>query len=150
MPGCRGGANVKAQAQAQPGTQIACARAQDPRAALDSAGSGSASAGSGSASARRLSVRSRPTMGSGPAAGTVRARYLVYFQYLGTDFKYVLRTSLRALDLPRATRRLGKHWSLTPRAAVAWHPRGGRELYLVFAPPASGSGTGEGMAELAA
>lgn len=95
MPRYRGGANVKAQAQAQPGCrvygQIACARAQGPRVALNSARSGSASA-------RRLSVRSRPTMGSGPAAGTVRARYLVYFQYLGTDFKYVLRISLRARD----------------------------------------------------
>ncbi|XP_042850235.1 tRNA pseudouridine synthase-like 1 isoform X3 [Panthera tigris] len=29
----------------------------------------------------------------GPAAGSVRARYLVYFQYLGTEFKYVFRTS---------------------------------------------------------
>ena len=24
----------------------------------------------------------------GPASGSVTARYLVYFQYLGTDFKY--------------------------------------------------------------
>lgn len=31
-------------------------------------------------------------MGSGRAADSVRARYLVYFQYLGTDFKYVVRT----------------------------------------------------------
>lgn len=30
-------------------------------------------------------------MGSGAAAGSVRARYLVYFQYVGTDFKYVPR-----------------------------------------------------------
>lgn len=30
-------------------------------------------------------------MGSGAAAGSVRARYLVYFQYVGTEFKYVPR-----------------------------------------------------------
>lgn len=78
-------------------------------------------------SARRLSVRSRPAMGSGPAVGSVRARYLVYFQYLGTDFKYVLRASLRA-----------------PRC-----PQRGTDLYLGFAPPGSGPGTGEGMAVLA-
>lgn len=78
-------------------------------------------------SARRLSVRSRPAMGSGPAAGSVRARYLVYFQYLGTDFKYVPQASLRA-----------------PR-----RPQGGTDLHLGFAPPASGPFTGEGMVVLA-
>lgn len=45
-----------------------------------------------SGSAPLLSVPTRRAMGSGWAADSVRARYLVYFQYLGTDFKYVLRT----------------------------------------------------------
>ncbi|XP_074190421.1 tRNA pseudouridine synthase-like 1 isoform X7 [Rhinolophus sinicus] len=40
-------------------------------------------------------------MGSGPAAGTVRARYLVYFQYLGTDFNGVaaVRGAQRAVGV---------------------------------------------------
>lgn len=37
--------------------------------------------------------RGPPTPVMGPVAGSVTARYLVYFQYLGTDFKYVFRTS---------------------------------------------------------
>ncbi|XP_019514038.1 PREDICTED: tRNA pseudouridine synthase-like 1 isoform X4 [Hipposideros armiger] len=40
-------------------------------------------------------------MGSGPAAGSVRARYLVYFQYLGTDFNGVaaVRGAQRAVGV---------------------------------------------------
>lgn len=96
MPGCRGGANVKAQAQERAGRGCVarlCAHARKTHVRPPP-----------SLSIRwvllrwRLSVRSRPTMGSGPAAGSVRARYLVYFQYLGTDFKYVFRTSLGAQD----------------------------------------------------
>lgn len=40
-------------------------------------------------------------MGSGRAADSVRARYLVYFQYLGTDFKYVPRTPPVPATTPR-------------------------------------------------
>lgn len=44
---------------------------------------------------------SRSKMGSCGAVGSVRARYLVFFQYLGTDFKYVfpLLPPLSPLDL---------------------------------------------------
>lgn len=56
-------------------------------------------------------------MGSGPAAGSVRARYLVFFQYLGTDFKYVPTSRARTQ---------GERGSWSQRAAGA---RRGRELW---------------------
>lgn len=50
------------------------------------------------------------TMGSCGAVGSVRARYLVFFQYLGTDFKYVSPPSPPVpplgLDLDRQPGRL--------------------------------------------
>lgn len=62
----------KAQARERPGPWLDCARAAPT---------------CGPRSPGYLSVGSGPAMGS----GSVRARYLVYFQYLGTDFKYVPR-----------------------------------------------------------
>lgn len=50
------------------------------------------------------------------AAGSARARYLVYFQYLGTDFKYVFRTSHSLPRLPRGGRRRGQQPSSTRTA----------------------------------
>lgn len=75
-------AGRKAKAQAQPGgvaRLLPCARAGHTR--------GSAQPGPS------RPVLALPTPAMGPAAGSVRARYLVYFQYLGTEFKYVFRTS---------------------------------------------------------
>ncbi|XP_047646996.1 tRNA pseudouridine synthase-like 1 isoform X2 [Phacochoerus africanus] len=52
-------------------------------------------------------------MGACPAAGSARARYLVYFQYLGTDFKYVFRTSHPFPRLPCRGWRRGQQPSST-------------------------------------
>lgn len=73
-------------------------------------------------------------------AGSVRARYLVYFQYLGTDFKYVLWASYPCPRPPRGYRRRGEHPSSSRKAAVDWRPRGWRRLSLGSSPLASGPG----------
>lgn len=70
----------KAQARSRWGVAGLCAHAHRPTCGLHSPGFVVRS---------RRSRRSRRAMGSGPVAGSVRARYLVFFQYVGTDFKYV-------------------------------------------------------------
>ncbi|XP_045853538.1 tRNA pseudouridine synthase-like 1 isoform X2 [Meles meles] len=79
--------NAKAQARArtQPGAWPHCF----PARARASSGRTRGPAEPGPAE----SGRAAPAPAMGPAAGSGMARYLVYFQYLGTDFKYVCRTS---------------------------------------------------------
>ncbi|XP_057605682.1 tRNA pseudouridine synthase-like 1 isoform X5 [Hippopotamus amphibius kiboko] len=73
-------------------------------------------------------------------AGSVRARYLVYFQYLGTDFKYVLWASHPCPRPLRVAGRRREHPSSSRRAADGRRPRGWLALSLGSAPPASGPG----------
>ncbi|XP_057605700.1 tRNA pseudouridine synthase-like 1 isoform X7 [Hippopotamus amphibius kiboko] len=63
-------------------------------------------------------------------AGSVRARYLVYFQYLGTDFKYVLWASHPCPRPLRVAGRRREHPSSSRRAADGRRPRGWLALSL--------------------
>lgn len=112
------------------------------RGERESAGAGAEGRGQAAYACARARARAGPTctssdappsqallagvvMGSGPVAGWVRARYLVYFQYVGTDFKYVLRTSHTHARDSRATRRAGEG-DLRPLTCVLLCPQRGR------------------------
>lgn len=79
--GCLGGARAQAQAPERPGgVDRLGARARNPTCGPNLPGSPPVPLSSCGSTSSSLAM----------GAGSVRARYLVYFQYLGTDFKYVL------------------------------------------------------------